>query len=257
MTDSPSPLPRAETEALITQWQHDLPADKPYRILKTALNHTSNIALSFSGAEDVVLIHMAAQLKPGVRVFTLDTGRLHPETLEFIDTVRKTYDISLTIGFPEAPEVSELVNQKGLFSFYEEGHHECCQIRKVKPLRKALAGLDAWITGQRKDQSPGTRQDIPFVQIDTAFSTTDRTLVKFNPLANWTSAQVWQYIRNEEIPYNPLHQRGFVSIGCQPCTRPTLPGQHEREGRWWWETETHKECGLHSTNRSSGAKPAS
>ncbi|MEJ2682491.1 MAG: phosphoadenylyl-sulfate reductase [Gammaproteobacteria bacterium] len=245
-----SPHPHHErTQTQVSQWQHELPADKPYRILKTALNHYHNIAVSFSGAEDVVLVHMAAQIKPGVRVFTLDTGRLHPETYQFLEKVRDTYDIDLHIAFPNAQEVSALVSRKGLFSFYKEGHHECCQIRKVDPMRKILAPFDAWITGQRKDQSPGSRQEIPIVQLDSTFSTPEHPLVKFNPLANLTSEQVWLYIRSEQIPYNPLHERGFVSIGCQPCTRPILPSQHEREGRWWWETDdTHKECGLHSLN---------
>ena len=123
-----------------------------------------------------------------------------------------------------------------------------CGIRKVNPLRRKLATVDAWITGQRKDQSPGTRNDVPVVQIDDAFSTDEKTLVKFNPLANWSSKEVWDYIRMTEAPYNKLHEKGFVSIGCEPCTRPILPGQHEREGRWWWEEATQKECGLHAGN---------
>jgi phosphoadenosine phosphosulfate reductase len=113
---------------------------------------------------------------------------------------------------------------------------------------RALAPLAAWVTGQRQDQSPGTRAAIPVVQIDRTFGTPDRPLVKFNPLARWTSKQVWAYIRDHDVPYNPLHDRGFVSIGCEPCTRPVNPGQHEREGRWWWEEETRKECGLHAGN---------
>jgi phosphoadenosine phosphosulfate reductase len=232
----------------VTYWQDTLPADSPYQMLKAVLAAYDNIALSFSGAEDVVLVHMAAQLKPGLTVFTLDTGRLHPETHTFLEKVRQTYDIQLKIALPDAAAVAELVNQKGLFSFYEDGHKECCSIRKVAPLRQQLQGLDAWITGQRKDQSPGTRQEIPIVQADPAFSSAGKSLIKFNPLANWTSEQVWLYIHGQEIPYNSLHKQGYVSIGCQPCTRPVLPGQHEREGRWWWETQDNKECGLHSIN---------
>ena len=117
----------------------------------------------------------------------------------------------------------------------------------MKPLRKKLATLDGWITGQRKDQSP-TRSDVPVVQADVGFSGEGKQLIKYNPLVNWSSAYVWSYIRMMEIPYNPLHERGFISIGCEPCTRPVLPNQHEREGRWWWEETTHKECGLHSGN---------
>lgn len=226
----------------------ELEHQSPRAILKAALAHYGNIAISFSGAEDVALIEMAHKLTDRLQVFTLDTGRLHPETYEFIDRVRKHYGISIEVLFPEASEVQELVNRKGLFSFYEDGHSECCGIRKVNPLRKKLKTLDAWVTGQRKDQSPGTRNDVPVVQVDSAFSTGTESLIKFNPLANWSSKEVWDYIRVSEAPYNRLHEQGFVSIGCQPCTRPVLPGQHEREGRWWWEEATHKECGLHAGN---------
>ena len=228
--------------------QEELEGQSPRTILKSALKQFDNIAISFSGAEDVVLIEMAHRLTENLQVFTLDTGRLHPETYEFIERVRKHYGINIEVLFPDADEVQDLVNRKGLFSFFEDGHSECCGIRKVNPLRRKLATVDAWITGQRKDQSPGTRNEVPVVQEDTAFSTDARTLIKFNPLANWTSKEVWDYIRMTEAPYNKLHEQGFVSIGCQPCTRPVLPGQHEREGRWWWEEATQKECGLHAGN---------
>ena len=132
--------------------------------------------------------------------------------------------------------------------FYKDGHKECCGVRKVVPLRRKLSTLDAWITGQRKDQSPGTRVSVPVVENDGAFSTEKNKLVKFNPLSNWSSTQVWEYIRSNDVPFNSLHDKGFISIGCEPCTRPVLPNQHEREGRWWWEDATQKECGLHSGN---------
>ena len=135
-----------------------------------------------------------------------------------------------------------------------DGHQECCGIRKVEPLGRALADVDAYITGQRKDQSPGTRADIPVVQLDPGFGRQDNPLVKFNPLANWTSAQVWQQIMAYGVPYNPLHDRGFKSIGCAPCTRATHPGEHERAGRWWWEEATQKECGLHAINLAEPAE---
>jgi phosphoadenosine phosphosulfate reductase len=144
--------------------------------------------------------------------------------------------------------VEKLVREKGLFSFYRDGHKECCAIRKVEPLRRALSSLDAWITGQRRDQSPWTRSDIPVVQIDPTHSTPEHELVKFNPLANWTSDQIWSYIHENDVPYNDLHEKGFISIGCEPCTRPVSPGQHERAGRWWWEDDSKKECGLHAGN---------
>jgi phosphoadenosine phosphosulfate reductase len=224
-------------------------ADKsPSEILELALSQEGEIAISFSGAEDVVLIDMASHLGKPFRVFSLDTGRLHAETYQFIETVRNHYKIDIEICFPETDAIQQLTTEKGLFSFYRDGHQECCGIRKVKPLRKKLATLDGWITGQRKDQSPGTRNEIPVVQADAGFSGPGKQLIKYNPLANWSSADVWNYIRMMEIPYNPLHERGFVSIGCEPCTRPVLPNQHEREGRWWWEEATHKECGLHAGN---------
>jgi len=191
---------------------------------------------------------MAAQIKSGVKVFCLDTGRLHPETYQFIEKVRQAYDIQLEMLFPNAEQVQKLVAEKGLYSFYEDAHQECCGIRKVGPLRKKLLTLDAWVTGQRKDQSPGTRAEIPVIQVDRAFSRPQETLVKYNPLANWSSAQVWEYIRAMDVPHNELHSKGFISIGCEPCTRAVLPGEHERAGRWWWEEATKKECGLHSSN---------
>ncbi|MDX1633152.1 MAG: phosphoadenylyl-sulfate reductase [Marinobacter sp.] len=232
----------------IQQLQQDLEGQSPRAIIKAALARYDNIAISFSGAEDVALIELAHKLTDNLQVFTLDTGRLHAETYDFIERVRKHYGIRIQVMAPDAGELEALVSEKGLFSFYEDGHSECCGIRKVNPLRRKLASVDAWITGQRKDQSPGTRNEVPVVQRDDAFSTDERTLVKFNPLANWTSKEVWDYIRMTEAPYNQLHEKGFVSIGCQPCTRPVLPGQHEREGRWWWEEATQKECGLHAGN---------
>lgn len=228
----------------------ELAKQTPQRILERALSLFDNIAISFSGAEDVVLIDMAHRLNKPFKVFSLDTGRLHPETYQFIDRVRQHYGISIDIMYPDAAQVEALVSEKGLFSFYEDGHKECCDIRKVVPLRRKLATLDAWITGQRQDQNPATRGKVPVVQVDGAFSTENKQLVKFNPLSYWSSADVWMYIRSYEVPYNPLHERGFVSIGCEPCTRAVLPNQHEREGRWWWEDATKKECGLHSINQN-------
>jgi len=147
--------------------------------------------------------------------------------------------------FPDTEMTQELVNEKGLFSFYRDGHAECCKIRKVEPLKRALGGLKAWITGVRKDQS-ATRVALDNVQVDGVFKgKNDSPLVKFNPLANVTSEQVWDYIKKNDVPYNELHDKGFKSIGCQPCTRPIKDGQHEREGRWWWESVEEKECGLH------------
>ncbi|MCV6638736.1 phosphoadenylyl-sulfate reductase [Candidatus Albibeggiatoa sp. nov. NOAA] len=218
----------------------------PTEILALALEKYDNIAISFSGAEDVVLVDMAARLLgKKVNVFSLDTGRLHSQTYRFLDQVKQRYNINFELLFPESKAVEALVNEKGFFSFRMDGHKECCQVRKVAPLRRKLSTLDAWVTGQRKDQSPDTRSDVPVIQEDMAFSTPRHTLVKFNPLANWTSQQVWNYIQEHNVPYNELHRHGFISIGCEPCTRPILPNEHERNGRWWWEETAGKECGLH------------
>jgi phosphoadenosine phosphosulfate reductase len=218
----------------------------PQEILAFALKaFAPSIGIAFSGAEDVVLIDMAVKTGLPFSVFSLDTGRLHPETYQFIEKVRTHYGITIDTLLPNAEAVQQLVHAKGLFSFYEDGHTECCGIRKVEPLTRALATLGAWVTGQRKDQSPDTRANVPVVQADRTFGTPERPLVKFNPLSHWTSKQVWDYIEIYGVPFNTLHSRGFISIGCEPCTRPTLPGQHERAGRWWWEEATKKECGLH------------
>lgn len=249
MTQTTEPTIALDIPSLDTE----LTNQTPQKILERAFGLFDNIAISFSGAEDVVLIDMAHRINPNVKVFSLDTGRLHSETYQFIDRVRKHYGITIDIMYPDAAQIEALVREKGLFSFYEDGHKECCDIRKVAPLRRKLSTLDAWVTGQRKDQNPSTRATVPTVQVDGAFSSGDRQLIKFNPLANWTSAEVWFYIRAYEVPYNPLHEKGFVSIGCEPCTRPVLPNQHEREGRWWWEDAGKKECGLHAINQSQNS----
>lgn len=236
------------TKLDISALQTELAGKSPRVILKKALQLFDNIAISFSGAEDVVLIDMALAIRKDIQVFSLDTGRLHPETYQFIEKVRKHYQIDIELLTPDRIVLDAFVKNKGLFSFYEDGHQECCGIRKVEPLKRKLAQVDAWITGQRKDQSLDTRQNLPEVQLDTAFGSEDHPLVKFNPLANWSSAQVWDHIEAYQVPYNELHQHGYISIGCEPCTRPVLPNQHERAGRWWWEESTKKECGLHVGN---------
>lgn len=228
--------------------QLELSAKSPREILKRALANHERIAVSFSGAEDIVLVDMICKLTENPHVFTLDTGRLHPETYRYLERVRKHYNLRIDVYTPNSAELQTFVAEKGLFSFYEDGHGECCGIRKIEPLKRAVSQLDAWVTGQRKDQSPNTRASIPVIQKDPVFSGRGDELIKYNPLANWSSEEVWSYIRMMEVPYNALHEQGFKSIGCEPCTRPTLPNQHEREGRWWWEEATKKECGLHSGN---------
>lgn len=230
----------------------DLENASPLEIMDKALEKFGNdIAIAFSGAEDVALIEYAHLTGRPYRVFSLDTGRLNPETYRFFDAVEKHYGIHIEYMFPDSVEVQALVRTKGLFSFYEDGHQECCRVRKVRPLRRALKGLRAWITGQRKDQSPGTRSEVPVVQVDPVFEGLDGgigSLVKWNPVANVNGLDIWNFLRTMDVPVNSLHSQGYVSIGCEPCTRPVLPGQHEREGRWWWEDAKAKECGLHKGN---------
>jgi len=200
--------------------------------------------IAFSGAEDVVLIDLAAKSGLPYSVFCLDTGRLHEETYRFLDRVRAFYGIEVQIFTPLADPLQAFVRKKGLFSFLEDGHAECCGIRKIEPLKRALRPFRAWATGQRRDQSP-TRTDVKVLEVDASFTGSAGQLLKLNPLAGWSSARVWEYIREERVPYNALHDHGFVSIGCQPCTRPLRPGEHERAARWWWEEATQRECGLH------------
>lgn len=228
----------------------------PFAIMDKALAaFGDDAAISFSGAEDVALIEYARLTGRPFRVFTLDTARLHAETYRFFSKVEEHYGFRIEYMFPPAAEVEAMVQAKGMFSFYKDGHAECCGIRKVLPLKRKLKTLRAWITGQRKDQSPGTRSGLPVVQLDAAFEGAGGgRLVKFNPLADVTSGGVWAFLRAQGAPTNELHERGFVSIGCEPCTRPVLPGQHEREGRWWWEEATAKECGLH---KAPGVAPGS
>ncbi|KAL1537318.1 aspartic proteinase precursor [Salvia divinorum] len=230
----------------------ELEDSSPLEIMDKALEKFGNdIAIAFSGAEDVALLEYARLTGRPFRVFSLDTGRLNPETYRFFDEVEKHYGIHIEYMFPEAAEVQDLVMRKGLFSFYEDGHQECCRVRKVRPLRRALKGLRAWITGQRKDQSPGTRSEVPVVQVDPVFEGLDGgagSLVKWNPVANAKGDNIWSFLRTMSVPVNSLHAKGYISIGCEPCTRAVLPGQHEREGRWWWEDAKAKECGLHKGN---------
>ena len=197
------------------------------------------IAASF-GVEDVVLIDLAVQHAPRLRVFTLDTSRLPPETYEVMEQVRRRYGISIESWFPERSAVEKLEREKGFFSFRRsiEERKECCAIRKLEPLSRALAGREAWVTGLRREQSPA-RATVETVEID------ERGLFKLNPLADWSEAQVWKYARERQVPLNPLHAQGYPSIGCAPCTRAVAPGEDVRAGRWWWESPDHKECGLH------------
>ena len=235
------------TTSEVAELNDSLRDKDPKEIILEIQTHLPKLTVAFSGAEDVLLVHWASSFERPPGFFTLDTGRLHPETLRYIDQIREHYKLDLNVLHPDQSELDALIKNKGLYSFYKDGHEECCGIRKVAPLGKHLKHFDAWVTGQRRDQSP-TRNEVPVLEIDSSFSTADHQVIKVNPLANWPSSQVWDAIRLLEIPYNPLHDRGFASIGCEPCTKPTGPNQHEREGRWWWEEATIKECGLHRGN---------
>ena len=203
------------------------------------------LASSF-GAEDMVLVDMLAEIDRLARIFFLDTGRLHQETYDLMDRALACYGIKLEVYFPKAESVERLVRTKGPNSFYRsvEDRKECCRIRKVEPLQRALSTVDAWITGLRRAQSP-TRAELRTVEIDE----THGGILKINPLACWTEEDVWRYIRANNVPYHKLHDQGYPSIGCVPCTRAIEPGEDIRAGRWWWEKPEHKECGLHGTGQ--------
>ncbi len=195
------------------------------------------------GPEGMVLLHLVSQLEHRMRVFTLDTGRLPPETHEVMQRCEERYGISIEVYAPDSADVHEMVRGHGINLFYKgvEQRELCCKVRKVAPLIRALEGLSAWITGLRRSQA-ASRQEIERLQIDADH----RNIMKLNPLAGWSEQQVWEYIISHQLPYNALHDRGYRSIGCAPCTRPTNPGGDLRSGRWWWENTNWKECGLHA-----------
>jgi phosphoadenosine phosphosulfate reductase len=200
------------------------------------------VAFSTSlGIEDQVILHAIAATAAPVEVFTLDTGRHFPETLETLEASARRYSLNIRVLAPDAGDLEELVARDGLFGFRTsvDSRKACCEVRKVRPLRRALAGAGGWVTGLRRGQSAG-RGDVAFAEWEAALN-----LVKINPLADWTLERVEAYVAANDVPINPLHARGFPSIGCQPCTRAIRPGEHIRAGRWWWEQEDGKECGLH------------
>ncbi|WP_368643742.1 phosphoadenylyl-sulfate reductase [Castellaniella ginsengisoli] len=213
--------------------------------------HPDALLASSMGVEDTLLIHAVAQLPQPLGVFMLDTGRLHAETLAMVDVVRERYGIETRVMRPDAGAVRAHVAEHGEFAFYESValRKACCGIRKVEPLRRVLAGRSAWLTGQRREQSL-TRVELPETEWDETFG-----LQKFNPLAFWTADEVWAVVRALGVPYNPLHDRGYPSIGCEPCTRAVRPGEDPRAGRWWWEQRDSRECGLHAGNLRARAHP--
>ncbi|AZG07979.1 phosphoadenylyl-sulfate reductase [Pigmentiphaga sp. H8] len=208
----------------------------------------ADVALASSlAAEDMVLTHAILDGGLPIEIFTLDTGRLNAETVAMIDRIAGRYGRAIGVVRPDPAAVEKYVSVHGLNAFYEsvELRKACCEIRKVEPLRRVLAGRGAWITGQRREQAV-TRGELPLDEPDPVFG-----LHKYNPLALWTQEEVWAAIRALDIPYNPLHDRGYPSIGCEPCTRAIRPGEDLRAGRWWWESSDSKECGLHAGNLSA------
>ncbi len=227
----------------IEQWNRRFENSEPEELLKFFLKEfKGKIALSSSmSIEDQVLTEMVINIEPETRIFTLDTGRLFPETYDLIDRTSKKYKKNIEVYFPESNDVEKMVREKGMNLFYSsiENRKYCCDIRKLRPLARAMKSLDVWITGLRREQSV-TRVDMKTVEWDE-----NNNLLKLNPLINWTEDRVWERIKERNIPYNPLHKKGYVSIGCQPCTRAILPGEDPRAGRWWWENPETRECGLH------------
>lgn len=196
------------------------------------------------GVEDQVITHLAAEEGLDIQIITLDTGRMFPEVYDLIETTRARYSMHINLVFPEASDVEELVQNEGPNLFYRsvENRKRCCHVRKVKPLRRVLAGKSAWMTGLRRSQS-ASRTDTSAIEWDEA-----NGLYKVSPLIDWSESDVWEFVREHDVPYNPLHDRGFRSIGCAPCTRAVKPGEDARSGRWWWELPNGKECGIHTSD---------
>jgi phosphoadenosine phosphosulfate reductase len=217
------------------------PAQEVLRWALPRFGRRLGVASSFS-VEDCVVIDLAHAIDPGVRVFALDTGRLPEETYQTAERVRQKYGIEIEWQFPDRVKVEALLRAKGPFSFMDslDNRHECCGLRKVEPLGRTLAELDAWVTGLRREQSV-TRAETPTVERDEGHG----GLCKLNPIIAWSEAQVFAYADERRVPVHPLHKRGYPSIGCAPCTRAIQPGEHPRAGRWWWENPESKECGLH------------
>lgn len=220
--------------------------DKGAKEILTWTNETFGEKVAFAssfGAEDVVLIDMLVKINPKFKIFTLDTGRLPNETYDVWERIEDKYGIRIDTYFPRAKSLERIIKEHGPNLFYRsvDLRKLCCNIRKIEPLNRALEGLEAWVCGLRKEQSI-TRQEIKKVEIDTAHN----GMIKVNPLADWTEKQVWDYIKENDVPYNKLHDQNYPSIGCAPCTRPIEPGEDIRAGRWWWEDPESKECGLHS-----------
>ena len=230
-------------EELAKKLSEELKGKSAEEILAFFINdYKGKVGLATSlGAEDQVLTDMIVTLDSKTKIFTLDTGRVFPETYKILDETNKKYGINIEVYFPKSDKVEEMVNSKGINLFYDsiDNRKLCCGIRKIGPLKRALKEIDVWVTGLRKDQSV-TRFFTPLVEWDEG-----NQVIKVNPLLAWSEKETWNYIKERDVPYNELHDKGFPSIGCQPCTRAIEAGEDVRAGRWWWELPEHKECGLH------------
>lgn len=227
---------------LVEKLNKDLENKSTKEVIEYLFKNFGKVALSSSlAAEDQVLTDLMLKQDKNATIFTLDTGRLHPETYDVMDATNLKYGVKIDVFFPQSEKVQELYQTQGVNGQYEsiENRKSCCYIRKIEPLTRALKGLDVWITGLRAAQSI-TRVDMPLVEWDETFN-----VIKVNPLINWEEKDVWDYIKENRVPYNKLHDQGFPSIGCAPCTRAVKAGEDIRAGRWWWENPEHKECGLH------------
>jgi thioredoxin-dependent adenylylsulfate APS reductase len=249
-TRTPDPLP---TEALRVLESGELEAASAEEILIWGIkNFHPRLALSasFGAPEGMALLHMMHAIEASTRVFVIDTGRLPQETHDLIDRVRDRFDKPVEVLFPDAQEVAELVRDQGMNGFYESMEHRrrCCHVRKVVPLRRYLGDFDGYVTGLRRDQN-ANRSDVRKVEIDRA----NGGLVKLNPLADWSHEDVMAYVHRHDVPLNRLHAKGYPSVGCAPCTRAVHKGEDPRAGRWWWEEDATKECGLHITTEEQGS----
>ncbi|VVE51600.1 Thioredoxin-dependent 5'-adenylylsulfate reductase [Pandoraea pneumonica] len=236
----------AQAEHLDAALLDEMEAVLAERLARIASLHRNVKFASSLAAEDMLITHVILRQQLPITIFSLNTGRLHEETVGMIDKIKSRYGYDVVQYTPQPDAVEKYVSEHGANAFYEsvDLRKACCNVRKVEPLGRALADADAWLTGQRREQSV-TRGELAFAEQDDA-----RGIAKYNPLFDWTEAQVWAYLTARDVPVNPLHARGYPSIGCEPCTRAIRPGEDSRAGRWWWESRDSKECGLHAGNLS-------